>query len=159
MTDDEPLRFGLIRTSGHADRIAAPVIRRSAHAVLLGAAESAGVCLRVGYQHRFRPAHMQLRRMLQAGLVGRIGYLRIHRFWSWPYFDGLDPAGPSHWRRSRAAQAIEAEPPYPASSTSICSSSQIAAFCQCIPACSEACTPPGSAVGATKCSARKPGSS
>lgn len=180
MAENKPVCFGLIGTSGHADRVAAPVIKRNEHAVLLGAigtkpdgsrsfaqrhgvpkhfdnvehmladrdvdavwicspnhlhaahvahcasagkhillekplatsradsasaftaVEKAGVLLRVGYQHRFRPSHMKLREMLRAGLVGRIGYLRIHRFWRWPYFDGLDPAGPPEWRRSRA---------------------------------------------------------
>jgi 1,5-anhydro-D-fructose reductase (1,5-anhydro-D-mannitol-forming) len=66
------------------------------------AAERAGVVLRVGFQHRFRPAHLRLRRLLAEGAVGRIGFVRIHRFWSWPYFPGLDPAGPPEWRRHRA---------------------------------------------------------
>ncbi len=180
MSETRPLRFGLIGTSGHADRVAAPVVRRSACASLIGAvgttkdgsqafaarhrtpkqftdvshmlsdpeidavwicspnylhaeqviqcalagkhvlvekplatkdadmqaaamaAEQAGIVLRVGFQHRFRPAHMKVRELLQSDLVGRIGYVRIHRFWSWPYFEGLDPAGPPDWRRSRA---------------------------------------------------------
>ncbi len=175
-----PLRIGVAGTSGHADRVAAPVIRGSRVATLAGgagtdpgrsrdfaarhgaaraydgldamladpgvdavwicspnhlhaehvarcaaagkhvlvekplatteaemedaaaAAERAGVMLRVGFQHRFRPAHLMLRRMLADETVGRIGFLRIHRFWSWPYFPGLDPSGPPEWRRHRA---------------------------------------------------------
>lgn len=66
------------------------------------AASRAGVVLRVGFQHRFRPAHLLLRHLVADGRVGRIGFVRIHRFWTWPYFPGLDPAGPPEWRRHRA---------------------------------------------------------
>jgi predicted dehydrogenase len=59
--------------------------------------------LRVGFQHRFRPAHLLLRQLLADGIVGRVGFVRIHRFWTWPYFPGLDPAGPPEWRRHRAS--------------------------------------------------------
>ena len=175
------LRFGVVGTSGHADRVAAPVIQASGCAALLGgvgtteagsrafasrhgapkyfadlasmladpavdavwicspnhlhaaqvaqcaaagkhvlvekplatqekdilaaklAAARAGIVLRVGFQHRFRPAHLRVRAMLAAGLVGRVGFIRVHRYWTWPYFAGLDPAGPPAWRRSRAS--------------------------------------------------------
>jgi D-xylose 1-dehydrogenase (NADP+, D-xylono-1,5-lactone-forming) len=64
------------------------------------AAEAAGVILRVGCQHRFRPAHQHLRQLIQSGFVGRLGFFRIHRFWRYPYFPDMDPAGPPQWRRS-----------------------------------------------------------
>jgi predicted dehydrogenase len=32
--------------------------------------------------------------------VGRLGFFRIHRFWRYPYFPDMDPAGPRQWRRS-----------------------------------------------------------
>jgi 1,5-anhydro-D-fructose reductase (1,5-anhydro-D-mannitol-forming) len=64
------------------------------------AAEAGGVILRVGCQHRFRPVHQQLRKWIASGLVGRLGYFRIHRFWRYPYFPEMDPAGPPQWRRS-----------------------------------------------------------
>jgi predicted dehydrogenase len=64
------------------------------------AADAGGVILRVGCQHRFRPAHQQLREWIASGLVGRLGYFRIHRFWRYPYFPEMDPAGPPQWRRS-----------------------------------------------------------
>jgi predicted dehydrogenase len=64
------------------------------------AAEEAGITLRVGYQHRFRPAHQHLREIIASGLVGKVGYFRIHRFWRYPYFADMDPSGPPQWRRS-----------------------------------------------------------
>ena len=64
------------------------------------AAERAGIVLRVGCQHRFRPAHRHIRELIASGLVGRVGYLRIHRFWRYPYFEDMDPSGPPQWRRS-----------------------------------------------------------
>jgi predicted dehydrogenase len=64
------------------------------------AASKAGVTLRVGCQHRFRPAHQQIREWIASGLVGKLGYFRIHRFWRYPYFEDMDPAGPPKWRRS-----------------------------------------------------------
>ena len=64
------------------------------------AAEQAGITLRVGCQHRFRPAHRHLRDLIASGFVGRLGYFRIHRFWRYPYFPDMDPAGPPQWRRS-----------------------------------------------------------
>ena len=66
------------------------------------AASRARIVVRVGFQHRFRPAHLLLRRLVADGRVGRIGFVRIHRFWTWPYFPGLDPAGPPEWRRHSA---------------------------------------------------------
>ena len=172
------LRFGIVGTSGHASRVAAPVLKRNPELVLLGAAGSApersaqfaqqhglarryrdleemlgdrdidavwicspnhlhaeqvaqcaaagkhvlvekplatargdaeqagkaasraGITLRVGCQHRFRPAHRQIREWIAADLVGRIGFFRIHRFWRYPYFEDMDPSGPPQWRRS-----------------------------------------------------------
>jgi predicted dehydrogenase len=171
-------RFGIVGTSGHASRVAAPVLKRNPEVSLLGAAGSArersaqfaqqhglprtygdldemladrdidavwicspnhlhaaqvaqcaaagkhvlaekplattladaehavkvaskaGVTLRVGCQHRFRPAHQQIREWIASGLVGRLGYFRIHRFWRYPYFEDMDPSGPPQWRRS-----------------------------------------------------------
>lgn len=66
------------------------------------AADRAGVVLRIGCQHRFRPAHRQIRDWIASGLVGRVGYFRIHRFWRYPYFEDMDPSGPPQWRRSSA---------------------------------------------------------
>ena len=178
MTADRPLRFGVIGTTGHATRIAAPTLAQSPDAVLLGAAGSrpersdeiakrhtlersyasldgllgdpdvdavwicspnhlhaahvarcaaagkhvlvekplatsvrdadaaveaarrAGVILAVGYQHRFRPAHRRLFDLVRGGAVGVVGLVRIHRFWPWPYYEDMDPAGPPAWRRS-----------------------------------------------------------
>jgi 1,5-anhydro-D-fructose reductase (1,5-anhydro-D-mannitol-forming) len=172
------VRFGILGTSGHASRVAAPVLKRNRDVNLLGAAGSTGersaqfaqqhglprsyrdpaellsdrdidavwicspnhlhaeqvaqcaaagkhvlvekplattraeaeravkiagqaaVTLRVGCQHRFRPAHRQLREWIASGLVGRVGYFRIHRFWRYPYFEDMDPTGPPEWRRS-----------------------------------------------------------
>jgi predicted dehydrogenase len=171
-------RFGIVGTSGHASRVAAPVLKRNPEVSLLGAAGSApersanfaqqhglarsyrdleqmlgdrdidavwicspnhlhaqqvaqcaaagkhilvekplattradaeqaaqaanraGITLRVGCQHRFRPAHRQIREWIASGLVGRLGYFRIHRFWRYPYFEDMDPSGPPQWRRS-----------------------------------------------------------
>jgi 1,5-anhydro-D-fructose reductase (1,5-anhydro-D-mannitol-forming) len=67
------------------------------------AASRTGIVLRVGCQHRFRPAHRQIRDWIAAGLVGRVGYFRIHRFWRYPYFEDMDPSGPPQWRRSGAS--------------------------------------------------------
>ncbi|MBI1958194.1 MAG: Gfo/Idh/MocA family oxidoreductase, partial [Candidatus Rokubacteria bacterium] len=69
-------------------------------AVAIGAAHEARVTLRVGYQHRFRPAHLRLRDLLGAGAVGDIGLFRIHRFWRYPYYGDQDASGPPSWRRS-----------------------------------------------------------
>ena len=172
------IRFGIAGTSGHASRVAAPVLKRSREVTLLGAAgsasargvqfaqqhglprgyrsleemladrevdavwicspnhlhaaqvaqcakagkhvlvekplatsradaeragraaEDAGITLRVGYQHRFRPAHRHIRELIASGFVGKLGYFRIHRFWRYPYFEDMDPSGPPKWRRS-----------------------------------------------------------
>lgn len=172
------MRFGILGTSGHAQRVAAPVLMRSPAASLLGAAGStpeggtrfaaehglarryqnldhmlddkdidaiwicspnhlhagqvarcasagkhvlvekplatshadslaaggaatrAGITLRVGCQHRFRPSHQRVRAIVQSGALGNIGFARIHRFWGYPYFEGMDPARPPAWRRS-----------------------------------------------------------
>jgi len=180
MTGENALRFGLVGTSGHASRVAAPALRQSPDTVVLGAvgsrpersagfaarhelprvygslddmlgdpdvdavwicspnalhaahvarcaaagkhilaekplattgrdaaaaidaARGAGVTLRVGYQHRFRPVHVRLRDLVRAGAVGDIGLFRIHRFWRYPYYDDQDPSGPPSWRRSAA---------------------------------------------------------
>ena len=66
----------------------------------VAAARSAGVVLRVGYQHRFRPAHLRIHELLHAGEIGRIGYVRIHRFWPYPYYPDMPPEPPA-WRRVR----------------------------------------------------------
>jgi 1,5-anhydro-D-fructose reductase (1,5-anhydro-D-mannitol-forming) len=172
------IRFGIVGTSGHASRIAAPVLKRNTEVALLGAAGSAperaaqfasahalprsyrsleemlgdrdidavwicspnhlhaqqvaqcaaagkhalvekplattladaeraahvageaGITLRIGCQHRFRPAHGHLRDRIASGFVGKVGYFRIHRFWRYPYFEDMDPSGPPPWRRS-----------------------------------------------------------
>lgn len=172
------LRFGIVGTSGHASRVAAPVLKQNADVALLGAAGSAperalqfaqrhglprsyrsleemlgdadidavwicspnhlhaeqvarcaavgkhilvekplatshadalaagraaaesGVTLRVGCQHRFRPAHLHIREMIRSGSIGQVGFFRIHRFWRYPYFEDMDPSGPPQWRRS-----------------------------------------------------------
>ena len=67
------------------------------------AAAAAGVTLRVGCQHRFRPSHQRIREMVRERTIGQIGFARIHRFWGYPYFEDMDPAGPPDWRRSPAA--------------------------------------------------------
>ncbi len=175
------LRFGILGSSGHAQRVAAPVLMRSPDASLLGAAGStpeggarfatahglarhyrsfdhmlddaeidaiwicspnhlhaaqvarcaqagkhvlvekplatsrsdaeaagaaalrAGITLRVGCQHRFRPSHQHIRERLRSGTLGAIGFARIHRFWNYPYFEGMDPAAPPAWRQSAEA--------------------------------------------------------
>lgn len=66
------------------------------------AVQDAGIVLRVGCQHRFRPAHQDIRQWIASGLVGNVGFIRIHRFWRYPYFADMDPAGPPQWRRSRS---------------------------------------------------------
>jgi 1,5-anhydro-D-fructose reductase (1,5-anhydro-D-mannitol-forming) len=173
-----PIRVGILGTSGHASRVAAPALMQSPHTELIGAAGSApdrgeafakkhglkrayldfaallrdpdidavwicspnhlhaaqvrecaaagkhvlvekplatsradaeaagaaaakaGVVLQVGCQHRFRPAHQRLHDLVRAGAVGPLGYFRIHRFWRYPYYEDMDPAGPPVWRRS-----------------------------------------------------------
>lgn len=77
------------------------ICRRDAEAAAFAAAD-AGVTLRVGYQHRFRPAHARLRELVQAGTVGEVGYFRIHRFWRYPYYEDMDKDGPPKWRQSPA---------------------------------------------------------
>ena len=172
------MRFGILGSSGHALRVAAPVLKRCPGATLLGAAGSSpdggarfakehglargyrdldellgdpqvdavwictpnhlhaeqiarcaaagkhvlvekplatsraeaeaagqaaarhGITLRVGCQHRFRPSHRRIRELIGAGTIGKVGFARIHRFWDYPYFEGMDPAGPPQWRRS-----------------------------------------------------------
>ena len=173
------LRFGILGTSGHANRVAAPVLKHSRGVALIGAAGStpggakrfaelhrlpraygslddlladpdidavwicspnhlharhvkqcaaagkhvlvekpfattradavaagkaaqdAGITLRVGCQHRFRASHAHIRQLVLSGAVGSMGYMRIHRFWRYPYFDDMDQSGPPAWRRSR----------------------------------------------------------
>lgn len=64
------------------------------------AAAASPATLRVAYQHRFRPAHQQLRDVVRSGELGELQRLRVHRCWQFPYFD--EPAGtaPSAWRSS-----------------------------------------------------------
>jgi predicted dehydrogenase len=178
MTARSELRFGILGTSGHASRVAAPALKQSRGVVLTGAAGStadgakrfaeahglaraygslkdlladpdidavwicspnhlhalhikqcaaarkhvlvekpiattradaldaakaagdAGITLRVGCQHRFRASHAHIRQLILSGAVGRMGYMRIHRFWRYPYYDNMDPSGPPAWRRS-----------------------------------------------------------
>ena len=64
------------------------------------AADTARIMLRIGCQHRFRPAHRHIRELIATDAVGKLGYLRIHRFWRYPYFEDMDPSGPPQWRRS-----------------------------------------------------------
>ena len=66
------------------------------------AAVRAGVVLQVDCQHRFRPAHARIRDLIQSGAIGRLGYLRIHRFWRYPYFPDMPADGPPAWRHSAA---------------------------------------------------------
>jgi 1,5-anhydro-D-fructose reductase (1,5-anhydro-D-mannitol-forming) len=56
--------------------------------------------LMVGFQHRFRPAHRWLRQSVADGLLGDVAFVRIHRFWPFPYFPEMpgDPA--MSWRSS-----------------------------------------------------------
>lgn len=78
-----------------------PLATSSAHAAAaIAAARAAGVTLKVGYQHRFRPAHRRIFELVRDGAVGQLGLLRIHRFWRWPYYADMDPAGPPPWRSS-----------------------------------------------------------
>lgn len=180
MSDFKPLRFAILGTSGHANRVVAPILKQIPDVSLIGAAGSAPgkgtqfakqhmlprgyqsfeelladpqidavwlcspnhmharqvvqcaaagkhilvekplattlrdadaaaqavdrakVTLRVGYQHRFRPAHRRLRELVRSGMVGQIGYFRIHRFWRFPYYEDQDTAGPPKWRQSPA---------------------------------------------------------
>jgi predicted dehydrogenase len=73
--------------------------RSDAEAVAEAVAK-AKVTLRVGCQHRFRPSHGRLRELVRSGVVGQIGYFRIHRFWRYPYYEDMDRAGPATWRQS-----------------------------------------------------------
>ena len=68
---------------------------------LLTVAESSTTVLRVAFQHRFRPLHSELRRLIAGGSLGPIGYLRVHRYWRFPYFEGQPEL--SAWRQSPAA--------------------------------------------------------
>jgi predicted dehydrogenase len=65
----------------------------------VAAADAAGIVLRVGFQHRFRPAHIRIRECLAAGEIGDVGYVRIHRFWPYPYYPDMPPEPPL-WRQS-----------------------------------------------------------
>jgi 1,5-anhydro-D-fructose reductase (1,5-anhydro-D-mannitol-forming) len=56
--------------------------------------------LTVGFQHRFRPAHRWLREAVGGGLLGDVGLMRIHRFWPFPYFPGMDDDPATSWRSS-----------------------------------------------------------
>ncbi|OGA64549.1 MAG: hypothetical protein A3G81_24375 [Betaproteobacteria bacterium RIFCSPLOWO2_12_FULL_65_14] len=172
------IRFGIVGTSGHASRVAAPTLKRAPGVILLGAAGSAPegsaefaqlhglprtyrsldglladsdvdavwicspnhlharqialcaaagkhvlvekplatstsdaqavkkavaqarITLRVGCQHRFRPSHAHIRALIASGAIGRLGYMRIHRFWRYPYFEDMDKSAPPAWRRS-----------------------------------------------------------
>jgi predicted dehydrogenase len=69
-------------------------------AQLVAAADSSSAVFRVAYQHRFRPAHRELKRAVANGSFGSIGHLRVHRNWTWPYFTGADQQELSAWRRS-----------------------------------------------------------
>jgi 1,5-anhydro-D-fructose reductase (1,5-anhydro-D-mannitol-forming) len=64
------------------------------------AVAQARITLRVGCQHRFRPSHAHIRALITSGAIGRLGYLRIHRFWRYPYFEDMDKSAPPAWRRS-----------------------------------------------------------
>ncbi len=172
------IRFGIVGSSGHASRVAAPALKRAPGVVLLGAVGSkpegsarfaeahtlprayqsldalladsdvdavwicspnhlharqialcaaagkhvlvekplatrtsdaeavkkavaqARITLRVGCQHRFRPSHAHIRALITSGAIGRLGYMRIHRFWRYPYFEDMDKSAPPAWRRS-----------------------------------------------------------
>lgn len=66
----------------------------------VAAVAKAGVTLQIDCQHRFRPAHIRIRELIQSGTIGTVGYVRVHRFWPYPYYPGMDAAGPAEWRRS-----------------------------------------------------------
>jgi predicted dehydrogenase len=63
-------------------------------------AEDRHLKLMVGFQHRFRPAHMWLRDQIREGLVGEPKLLRIHRFWPFPYFADMPGDASLSWRSS-----------------------------------------------------------
>jgi predicted dehydrogenase len=63
-------------------------------------ADASGLVLRVGFQHRFRPAHVWLHDALQSGSLGRICLVRVHRFWPFPYFPEMSPDPRATWRGS-----------------------------------------------------------
>lgn len=69
-------------------------------AATIDAARRTGIVLRVGYQHRFRPAHRRLFDLLRAGVVGDVGIVRVHRCWRYPYYADMEA---SPWRWSAAA--------------------------------------------------------
>ncbi|MES2482181.1 MAG: Gfo/Idh/MocA family oxidoreductase [Pseudomonadota bacterium] len=77
-------------------------VGRAAAQQAADAARRAGVVLQVDCQHRFRPAHLRIRELILGGAIGRVGYLRIHRFWPYPYFPDMPPDGPPSWRRDAA---------------------------------------------------------
>ena len=55
-------------------------------------AGQSGRIVRVGYHHRFRAVHREIRDRIQAGRIGRVAFFRIHFF--------IDIGGlPSPWRR------------------------------------------------------------
>lgn len=69
---------------------------------VLHAVRASGVHARVGYQHRFRGAHLRVRSLVLGGTLGLVGVIRLHRYWRFPYFeDQTDDALPSRWRQSR----------------------------------------------------------
>jgi predicted dehydrogenase len=67
---------------------------------LLELSRSAEPVLTVGFQHRFRPAHLWLRDAVAGGLLGDIGFVRIHRFWPFPYFSEMPDDPATSWRSS-----------------------------------------------------------
>lgn len=77
-------------------------VGRAAAEEAAAAARRSGVVLQVDCQHRFRPAHLRIRELVLGGAIGRVGYLRVHRFWPYPYFPDMPPDGPPSWRRDAA---------------------------------------------------------
>jgi predicted dehydrogenase len=67
---------------------------------LLELSRGAKPTLTVAFQHRFRPAHRWLREAVESGLLGDVGFLRIHRFWPFPYFPGMPSDPAESWRSS-----------------------------------------------------------
>tara|TARA_A100001391_G_scaffold145276_2_gene102931 strand:- start:8452 stop:9477 length:1026 start_codon:yes stop_codon:yes gene_type:complete len=65
------------------------------------AAAAAGRILRVGYQHRYRPSHRYIKDLIETGHIGKLGYVRLHRFWLYPYYPDM-PAEPPAWRQDPA---------------------------------------------------------
>lgn len=63
-------------------------------------ADGSGLVLKVGFQHRFRPAHQWLHAEIRDGRLGRVCLLRIHRFWPFPYFPEMSPDPHATWRGS-----------------------------------------------------------